>query len=280
VLINKDDEIIIEEPGYLGAIQALSLYQPKYNSIPLNENGIDCDRLKQVFSNCNPKLFYAVPNFQNPSGITYTDETRRTVARMVSQKRMYIIEDDPYGELRYSGTNKRSFANLIPEQTILLGSFSKTVVPGFRLGWAVLPDNLYDKVLVAKQASDSHTNIFAQGVLHQFLTDNELSDHVKIIRKAYGIQCEAMIKALELYFPSDIEFTRPEGGMFLWVKLPGNKSAMKLFEKAIMKNVAFVPGDPFYINKSNVNTLRLNFSCTLPETINEGIKRLANVFSE
>ena len=222
-------------------------------------------------------MFYTVPNFQNPSGISYSKDVRENVAELISNSDTYIVEDDPYGELRYSGKEKPSFANLIPQQTILLGSFSKTVVPGFRLGWIVAPEQLFEKVLIAKQAADLHSNQFAQRVIYQFLEDNNLSMHIEKIKHAYGTQRTAMIEAIQKHFPFDITFTNPEGGMFLWVTLPKGASAMELFHKAIKEKVAFVPGNPFYINKTDVNTLRLNFSCTPPDVIEEGIKRLGKV---
>jgi 2-aminoadipate transaminase len=280
VLINEQDNIIIEEPGYLGAIQAMSLYQPNYHPVPLQEDGIDLEKFENVLNSNQCKLFYTVPNFQNPSGVSYSEEKRQMVAKLVSRTNTCLVEDDPYGELRYAGTPKSSFAQLLPEQTILLGTFSKTVVPGFRLGWIVLPDALYDKVLIAKQAADLHTNNFAQQVMYRYLRDNDTQKHIKCVREAYGKQANAMMNALKKYFPSEVKFTKPEGGMFLWVTLPDGKSALKLFNRTIKKKVAFVPGDPFYINKTDVNTLRLNFSCTPPELIKEGIKRFGAAYSE
>jgi 2-aminoadipate transaminase len=280
VFINEKDSIIIEEPGYLGAIQAYSLFLPKFKTVPLQNDGIDPEKFSSVMQSCSAKLFYTVPNFQNPSGISYSDERRKQVADIIAESNTLIVEDDPYGELRYSGKEMCSFANLIPEQTILLGSFSKIVVPGFRLGWIVLPEHLFEKVLIAKQAADLHSNQFAQRVLYQFIEDYDLNKHIDKIKHAYGSQCNAMIEAIQKHFPADVEFTRPEGGMFLWVTLSKGKSAMELFHKAIKEKVAFVPGDPFYIGKKNVNTFRLNFSCSSPTVIDEGIRRLGKVIRE
>lgn len=276
-LLNEKDDVIIEEPGYLGAIQALSLFQPTFRPVPLNNTGIRVDLLEKCIREHKPKLFYSVPNFQNPSGISYSEEVRRDTAKLIANSDTFIVEDDPYGELRYSGAEKSSFANYIPEKTILLGSFSKTIVPGFRLGWIVLPDSLFEKVLITKQASDLHSNQLAQHIIYQYITDNNLSDHTAKIKAIYGKQCEVMTHAIAHHFPDDIAYTKPEGGMFLWLTLPKGVSSMELFHEAIKKKVAFVPGDPFYINKSNVNTLRLNFSCTPPDVIEDGITRLSSL---
>jgi len=280
VVLDEGDEVIIEEPGYLGAIQCFSLYKAKFNPIPISSEGIDTEMLAEVIAAKNPKLFYTVPNFQNPSGISYSLENREAVGEIINGTRTLIIEDDPYGDLRYFGGVLPSFKRFAPDNTIMLGSFSKTVVPGFRTGWIVAPDNLMEKINIAKQAADLHTNYFTQRLLYQYLSDNNVADHIKKIRNLYGKQCKAMIDALEEFFPKGIEFTMPEGGMFLWVTLPDNLSAMQLFHIAIDKKVAFVPGDPFYINKKETNTLRLNFSCVDEDTIRIGIQRLGEAINE
>lgn len=275
VLLNEGDGVIIEEPGYLGAIQAFSLYKPEFIPVQVLENGMNLDQLKEAVSNNNPKLIYSVPNFQNPSGITYTDENRREIADIIGGKQLFIIEDDPYGDLRFSGTPKKSFGNYLPQQTILLGSFSKIIVPGFRIGWIVAPDEMVEKLLIAKQASDLHTCHFTQYIIYQYLQKNDIQTHIKSVIKKYGEQCQCMIDSINTYFPANIKSTRPEGGMFLWVTLPTEMSAMDLFDLAVKEKVVFVPGDPFYTNNNGVNALRLNFSCVDKDTIETGIKRLA-----
>lgn len=273
--LNERDNIIIEEPGYLGAIQLFSVYKAVFNPVKLHENGLDIEELKRVIAKKRMKLLYMVPNFSNPSGITYSEENRKEVAKVLKGKSIFLIEDDPYGELRYKGEHVPSFRNYLPDQTILLGSFSKTVVPSFRTGWIVAPDAIMEKLIIAKQASDLHTNYFTQRLLHQFLLDNNVDEHIERIIDVYGKQCDAMIKSIRRHFPKDVHFTEPEGGMFLWVTLPKSVSAMKLFNEAIKENVAFVPGNPFYTRgEENVNTLRLNFSCVDEMAIEEGIKRL------
>jgi 2-aminoadipate transaminase len=272
--LNEGDDIIIEEPGYLGAIQAFSVYKSTFNPVALNEEGLDTESVKNVFKRCNPKLIYTVPNFQNPSGISYSEKNREDISVILNDKKIYLIEDDPYGDLRYAGTPKSSFKQLLPDKTIMLGSFSKTVVPGFRLGWIVAPDDIYEKLLIAKQASDLHTNQFAQCVLFEYLGMGGFDLHISRIKEVYGKQREAMINSIKKYFPKGVPFTQPDGGMFLWVTLPNHISSMKLFNIAIEKKVAFVPGHPFYIGKDEVNTLRLNFSNVDEATIEVGIKRL------
>jgi 2-aminoadipate transaminase len=278
--INEGDEIIIEEPGYLGAIQAFSVYKSRFLPVSINDAGIDIDILKQVINKHEPKLMYTVPNFHNPAGISYTESNRKAVVETIKDQNIYLIEDDPYGDLRYSGTPKSSFKQLIPEKTILLGSFSKTVVPGFRLGWIVANEAIFDKLLIAKQASDLHTNIFTQCVLAEYLKQGNFDTHIQKIRDVYGRQCKAMIGSINKHFPKNVHFTRPEGGMFLWVTLPEHISSMKLFEVAIKKKIAFVPGHPFYIGREETNTLRLNFSNVDEDTIENGIQRLGEALKE
>lgn len=278
ILINENDPIIIEEPGYLGAIQAFSVYQPQFLPIPLHTTGIDLSIFSDAIKTYNPKLFYCIPNFQNPSGICYSEETKKTVAQLISESNTYIIEDDPYGELRYFGTDKLSFANFLPDQTILLGSFSKTVVPGFRIGWIVVPDELLEKFVIAKQATDLHSNIFSQHILYQYLTNNDLDVHITKIKNAYCEQCNTMADSITKFLTPEVTFNKPDGGMFFWLTFPAHISTMKLLEKCIPQKITFVPGDSFYINRTNINTCRLNFTCSSPQLITEGIKRLATTY--
>ncbi|MFC1715440.1 PLP-dependent aminotransferase family protein [Candidatus Poribacteria bacterium] len=273
-LLNEGDDVIIAEPGYLGAIQAFSVYRSVFNPVPLHDDGMDIESLKKVLSIKSPKLMYTVPNFQNPAGISYSDQNRQSIADALANTSVFLIEDDPYGDLRFFGSMKQSFKTLLPEQTILFGSFSKTVAPGFRLGWVVAPDHIMDKLIVAKQASDLHTSYFTQRVIHQYLLDNDHDEHIEKITTAYRNQCLAMIQSIEKHFPPDAKCTKPEGGMFLWAALPEGISSMALFDLAIKDKVAFVPGNPFYINREQTNTLRLNFSCVDERTIEIGICRL------
>jgi 2-aminoadipate transaminase len=276
ILLNKGDGMIIEEPGYLGAIQAFSIYRPKFLPIPVTEEGIDTQRLLEIVSSEKPKLMYTVPNFQNPSGVSYSEDNRLEVSKILRGTDTILIEDDPYGDLRFIGESKQSFKNLLPNNTVLLGSFSKTIVPGFRLGWIAAPKDIMEKLVIAKQAADLHTTHFTQSIIYQYLQDNDVDAHINTIREVYGKQCRAMLSSIQKYFPPSIRYTKPEGGMFLWAELPQNVSSLDLFNLAIKDKVAFVPGDPFYINKTGTSTFRLNFSCVDEKTIDIGIGRLGN----
>jgi 2-aminoadipate transaminase len=279
IFLNKNDHVIIEKPGYLGAIQALSIYEPQFHPVLLNDDGIDINLLKKTLKKYPIKLYYSVPNFQNPSGISYSEEKRKEAAAILNNYSTIFIEDDPYGELRFTGEDKSSIKKFRENNTILLGTFSKIVAPAFRLGWICAEHDAMEKLIIAKQAADLHTNYFSQRVVFQHLKDNSLDEHILNIRKLYKTQCDAMIAAIEKYLPKNIHYTKPEGGMFLWITLPEGVNAIELFEIAIKEKVAFVPGDPFYVDEENVNTLRLNYSCENETTIEEGIKRLAKAIS-
>ncbi len=280
IFINEGESIIIEEPGYLGAIQAFATYGVRFNTVPVNKEGIDLEKLERVLSESVSKFIYVVPNFQNPSGITYTNDNRAAAAALIKKAGIYLVEDNPYGELRFAGTGKKSFMEFLPEKTILLGTISKIITPSFRLGWIVAPDTVMEKLLVAKQAADLHTNYFCQRIVEEFLSDYSLDKHIDTIKKVYGEQKTAMIDAIKKYFPSDVKYTDPEGGMFVWGTLPPGISSMKLFERAIKRNVAFVPGDAFYVNKTDMNTFRLNYSNSDKESIEKGINILGQCIRE
>ncbi len=274
VLLNREDGVVIEEPGYLGAIQAFSLYRPTFLPVPVDENGMDVEALAAVLSKNKPKFVYAVPNFQNPSGISYTEENRRELAKLLEKTSTFLIEDDPYGDLRFAGSPQPSFRNFLPDNTILLGSFSKVLVPGLRLGWIVAPPELMQKLLIAKQATDLHTSHFTQSMVYRYLQDNDPEEHIDTIINSYGQQCKVMLDSIDQYFPSEVSYTKPEGGMFLWATLPQGLAATDLFDLAVKDKVVFVPGDPFYVRGSWHNTLRLNFSCSDSSTTECGIRRL------
>jgi 2-aminoadipate transaminase len=273
-ILNDGDAVVIEEPGYLGAIQAFSLYRPEFLPVPVSLDGMDPDVLETVLSRNRPKLMYSVPNFQNPSGISYSEQNRRELARVLEKTDTILIEDDPYGELRFTGSAKPSFKELLPQNTVLLGSFSKSLVPGLRLGWIVAQSELMQKLITAKQATDLHTSHFTQSIVCQFLHDNDADKHIRMIRDVYGQQCKAMQSSIQRFFPDEVTCTRPEGGMFLWAELPQGMAAVDLFELAVEDKVVFVPGDPFYVRGKRHNTLRLNFSCSDTDTIKVGIGRL------
>lgn len=279
VLINEGDSIAIEEPGYLGAIQAFSQYQPKFQGVPLLEDGLDVGSLEEVLKAGNVKFAYVVPNFQNPTGLTYSEEKRKAVLELVRKYHCILVEDDPYGELSFDGQIRGYISKDDLKESILLGTFSKTVTPGMRLGFMIIKDEKLRKYInTAKEAADLHSNIFAQYCLWDYVIHNELQEHIQKIRYLYKEQCETMIKAMENYFPADVAFTRPEGGMFIWATLPVGMSSKALFDKAIQEKVAFVPGDPFYTDGRNANTMRLNYTNASKEVIEEGVQRLGKLF--
>lgn len=274
VFLDKGDKVIIERPGYLGAIQAFSIFEPEFVTISLEDDGPNLEELEQELK-AGAKCFYAVPNFQNPSGVSYSLGKRKAVAELMGRYGVLFVEDDPYGELRFLGEDLPSVFSFREKPGILCGSFSKIAAPGFRLGWVVAPEKkVYDKLVIAKQASDLHTSTVAQAIMRRYMEANDIEAHVDLIKERYGRQRDCMVAMIETYFPEEVTITQPEGGMFLWATLPEAVSSMDLFELAIKEKVAFVPGRPFYVDGSGENTLRLNFSNSDESRIEEGIKRL------
>ena len=280
VFLDKGDGVVTERPAYLGMIQAISVFEPTFYEAMLNPDGIDTQMLSVVLSKHDPKLIYSVPNFQNPTGITYSGEVRRQVADVISETRTVLIEDDPYGELRFMGKDEVSFKKLAPENTVTLGSFSKIVSPGMRLGWVVAPPEIIDKLITVKQASDLHSNYFSQRVVCQYLMDNDIDKHITKIKALYKSQRNLMVEMIAKHFPEEVHTTKPEGGMFLWATLPENISALDVFEKAYEQNVAFVPGNPFFACNEMGNTFRLNYSNSNEEAIEKGIKTIGRILKE
>ena len=280
VFLNAGDRVIIERPGYLGAIQAFSIFEPMFIPVPLQEDGIDTDLLEKALDINEVKLFHTVVNFQNPSGITYSKQKRLELADIFKDRDTILIEDDPYGELRFAGEEVPPISSYLQGNVVLLGSFSKIVAPGLRLGWICAPEDVMESIVVAKQASDLHSNYFSQRIVYKYLCDNDIDEHIAGIREAYKSQRDRMVSSIEKHFPEEVKFTRPEGGMFIWVTLPERVSALRLFDLAGGENVAFVPGSAFYVDEGGKNTLRLNFSNSNENEIEEGIKRLAKVMKK
>lgn len=280
VFLDQGDKVVIESPGYLGAIQAFSIFEPEFVTISLENDGPNLDELEAAFKD-GAKCFYAVPNFQNPSGVSYSLEKREKVAALLDKYDVLFIEDDPYGELRFMGKDLPSVFSFCKGASILCGSFSKIAAPGFRIGWVVVEEkDIYDKLVIAKQASDLHTSTVAQTIMRRYLETNDIESHVDLIRERYGRQRKVMVEMIKKYFPAEVTITEPEGGMFLWATMPEGVSSMDLFDVAIKEKVAFVPGRPFYVDGSGENTLRLNFSNSDEARIEEGIKRLGKTISE
>ncbi len=279
VFLNKNDTVVIENPGYLGALQAFCFYQVKFLPVSIDNQGMNLEQLQQTLAKNNAKLIYTVPNFQNPTGISYSEANRQAVAKVVAKTESYLIQDDPYGELRFSGKVKSNFYTLLPQQTILLGSFSKTIAPALRLGWVVAPKAVMTKLIIAKQAADLHSNSFAQAILTEYLQTYNFDRHLAKLSKYYGQQKIIMEKAIKQYFPNNSQVTNPEGGLFIWCMLDKKISALKLFQDTIQQKVAFVPGESFYSGAIQKNTLRLNYSSSSKERIEKGIKIIAEVIS-
>lgn len=277
VLLDKGDGVIVEKPTYLAAIQAFSMQQPVFYPVELTEEGMNPEQLAEALQN-PVKFIYAIPDFQNPTGLTYSAGSRERIYEILKGRDVVLIEDDPYGELRFDGERLPYIgAGRLPG-SILLGTFSKTVTPGMRTGFIISENReLLKAISVAKEAGDLHTNIFSQYLLWDYLMNNDLDAHIAGIKALYKKQAQAMMNAMDKYFPPAVKYTRPHGGMFLWVTLPEGVSAMSLFPKALEKKVAFVPGDPFYIGVENANTMRLNFTNADCETIEEGIRRLGEL---
>ncbi|WP_338029066.1 PLP-dependent aminotransferase family protein [Acetivibrio clariflavus] len=204
----------------------------------------------------------------------YSKEQRK-IASILNNYDTIFIEDDPYGELRFMGQDLPSMKAYLKDNVILLGSFSKIVSPAMRLGWVCAKREIIEKLIIAKQASDLHTNYFSQRVIHQYLVDNDVDNHIQKIKSLYKGKRDCMVSMIEKYFPPEVKATKPEGGMFLWVTLPEGFSSLELFDIASKENVVFVPGDPFYVNEKGTNTMRLNYTNSTEEKIEEGIKRLS-----
>jgi 2-aminoadipate transaminase len=278
VLLNKGDKVLLEKPAYLGAIQSFTVYEPEFVQINLSEEGLDTDVLESELKKDPVKLMYTVPNYQNPTGLTYSSENRKKIARILSGYQTILIEDDPYGDLCFDGKRLPYIASEGLTNSVLFGSFSKIITPGMRIGWICTKSKELMKHLVtAKQATDLHTNIFSQYLICDYLKHNDLDTHILEIRRLYKEQSSAMLNAIDRYFPKEVQVTRPNGGMFLWATLPEGISSMDLFDRAIKKKVSFVPGTPFYTSGTSFSTLRLNYTNSSTEMIEEGIKRIAQV---
>jgi 2-aminoadipate transaminase len=280
VFIDKGDHIAIERPGYLGAIQAFSLYEPVFHPVILNKFGLDPLMLAQVLKTQKVKFFYGVPNSQNPSGITYTNNRRRELASVFRENDTLFIEDDAYGELNFSQKSLPSMREFLPDQTIITGSFSKILSPGMRLGWVVAPPDIMDQLIIAKQASDLHSNYLSQRIAYQYLYQQNVDVHIRKICLAYKTQCHLMIDMIRDKFPESIDYTEPEGGMFIWLTLPQGLSSNEVFEQTLKKDVAVLPGTPFYTDGGGGNTIRLNFSNSTEQKIIIGMERFSHVLHD
>jgi 2-aminoadipate transaminase len=294
LLINPGDRVLVEAPTYLGALQAFNVYGADYVSVLSDDDGLRSDLLEDPLRS-GPKFMYVLPNFQNPGGTTLSEGRRHELVLLADKYGIPIVEDDPYGQLRYEGEHLTPLVvldreNLRRDQgysignVLYLSTFSKTLAPGLRLGWIVAPPDVIAKLVQLKQGADLHSSTFVQMVAYEVARDNFLDEHVKIIRSVYRERRDVMLDALSRYFPPEVTWTKPMGGLFLWVTLPAGADADKLFEAAVRENVAFVPGDCFYAPNGHSDEgrrhMRLNFSAAAPDQIREGIRRLSIAVKE
>lgn len=290
VFINRGDRILVESPTYLGALQAWNAYGPEYVAVPFDENGMQVDTLEDALR-MGPKFIYVLPNFQNPTGVTLSLERRKALIELADRYGVPLVEDDPYGQLRYVGEHippvvvldgqyRNNEGEAYHGNVIYMSTFSKTLAPGLRLAWVTAPAEVIRKLVQAKQGADLHTPTFNQMVAYEASKGGFLDKHIDKIREVYGERRLVMLAALDEYFPDGVKWTHPQGGMFLWVTLPEGMDAADVLTKAVEKMVAFVPGGPFHANGGGENTMRLNFSNAQPEMIREGIFRLGQVLRE
>jgi len=280
VFINEGDRILVSEPTYLGALQAWGLYGPEFVTCRMDDDGVLIEDVEKALKEGSVKFMYMLPNFHNPAGVTIPLERRKKLGELAEKYDTFIVEDDPYGDLRYEGEDITPLIVLKKERVIYLSTFSKTLTPGFRLGWMVAPEFTLEKIMQAKQGADLHTGTFVQYIANDLCQRGILRSHVEKLRKVYKERRDVMLKSLEKYFPKKAKWTHPKGGLFLWVTLPEAIDVEKIFEKAKEKKVAFVPGYAFYPKGGGRNTFRLNFSCTPPDKTRIGIERLGKILKE
>jgi len=286
IFINRGDRILVESPTYLGALQAWNAYGAEYIAIPSDDNGMITDELEKALR-CGPKFIYVLPNFQNPTGATMSLERRKKLVDLADRYGVPIIEDDPYGQLRFEGehlpavevldSRTRAANGCYSGNVIYLSTFSKLLAPGLRLAWVVAPPEVISKMVQAKQGADLHTSTFNQMVAYEVAHKGFLDKHVITIRQTYQERRDVMLDALEEHMPEGVHWTHPQGGLFLWATLPESINTAELLLGAVKEKVAFVPGGSFHPCGGGTNTMRLNFSYSKPELINEGIARLGRV---
>ncbi len=281
ILIDPGDIIVCESPTYLGALNAFKAYEPEFIECPTDEKGMITEELEKILKDNKVKFIYAIPDFQNPSGNTWSKERREGLIEMANKYDVIVIEDNPYGELRYEGERMPSVKSLDTEgRVVFLGTFSKILCPGYRLGWIVASPEILAKYNFAKQGADLQSCTTTQMVAAEFLQANDLDKHIAKIVAMYKSRRDVMLSSLDEFFPKEVTWTRPEGGLFLWLTFPKHVSGRDLAAKAIEKKVAFVPGGAFFPHPGNENFARMNYSAANEEKIKEGIQRLAEALKE
>jgi len=282
LLLDEGDAVLCESPTYLGAIQAFEAYRPRFRDVPTDDEGMVLSALERRLSDQPAaKLVYVVPDFQNPSGRCWSLERRVALLRLAGRFGVTVVEDCPYGELRFRGPELPALKSLDREGLVVyLGTFSKVLCPGLRVGWLAASRALLEKYVLAKQGADLHTSSLTQRLIAAYLQRFDLDEDIRRIREVYRQRCDVMLRTMDEEFPPGIRYTRPDGGLFLWVELPETLNARDLLVKCLARDVAFVPGGSFFPNGGHENTLRLNFSAMPPERIREGVRRLSEVLRE
>ncbi len=274
--VDPGDTVLVEQPTYLCALDVFRSYGANFASVEMDEDGMKMDALEEALkANPNTKLIYTVPNFQNPTGRTMTEERRKQLAELAEKYDVYVLEDNPYGEIRFAGQHVPAVKSFDKSGHVFyMSTFSKTLAPGFRLGWLVADKAVVNKLTVLKQSADLHTDNLAQFAVAQFFADNDVDAHVKEISALYGKRKDLMLEGIKKYFPEGVKYTDPEGGMFLWVEVPGVDDTVALFKECLDHDVAFVPGDPFFAGEVQPGAFRLNYSNMKEDQIEVGLKRL------
>jgi 2-aminoadipate transaminase len=278
ILITKGDKVALEAPTYLGAIQAFNPYEPEYISMATDDDGLIPESLEETIRNHRIKFVYLVPTFQNPTGRTITLPRRKQIADIIEQYNVLLIEDDPYSDLRYRGEALPPIKSMAPEHVVYIGTLSKIFAPGLRLGFVAAPELLRRWMVLAKQGVDLHTSTFNQALASEYLSGGHLERHLPKIISLYRPKQESMLRALDGYFPEGFRWSRPEGGMFIWVEGPDGLDMEKVYWKAVKNNAAFVPGRYFFPRTGDgINTMRLNYTMSDEDSIGKAIKTLADV---
>ncbi|MCL2526754.1 MAG: PLP-dependent aminotransferase family protein [Coriobacteriia bacterium] len=281
LFIDPGDGILFERPGYLGALQAFDLSEPRYLEVPVSSEGVDVEVAASILQSHGPiPLFYGDPNFQNPTGASYSLETRLALARVLENYDTIFIEDNPYVELRFAGTQAPSMKSLLGDKVIALGSFSKVFAPAMRMGWVAGPVEIIKALGAIKGATDMHTNYLTQRILYQYLCDNDFDAHIKRTVEVYKAKSELMMKCMQEELPSDVSFVRPEGGMFTWVTLPEDIKSTELLKVCRERGMYYIPGIPFYASSPDEHTCRLNFSNSTDENIVKGIQIMGQAIKD
>lgn len=280
--INPGDTVLVEQPTYLCALDVFKTYGANFAGVEMDEQGMKMDALEEALkAHPNTKLIYTVPNFQNPTGRTMAVDRRKKLAELAAKYDVYVLEDNPYGEIRFAGQHVPAVKSFDKTGHVFyMSTFSKTLAPGFRLGWVVADAAVVDKLTVLKQSADLHTDNLVQYAVAQFYADNDVDAHVKEISDLYGKRKQLMVDGIKQYFPAGVKYTDPEGGMFLWVEVPGVDDTVALFKECLKHNVAFVPGDPFFAGKPQPGTFRLNYSNAQEDKITAGMKQLGAALQE